>query len=75
MVKISLQDLETAVAYLRANSSAYGLHVKEEDLVLSLSTVDLAGQIVEVQLFDMDRSKSKAKLVQTVGLEIAAKIK
>lgn len=73
MIKVSIADLEALVAYLKRSSGAFGVHIKLDDLMLIASTVDMSGQVLEVQVFDMDRSKSKAKVVQITGLDVALK--
>lgn len=68
-VKIAINDLEMALKYLKANSIAYSVHIKADDTALIISTVDSSGQALELRLYDMDKSQSKAKVVLTERLE------
>lgn len=68
-VKIAITDLEMALKYLKTNSVAFSVHIRADDIALIISTVDSSGQALELQLYDMDKSQSKAKVVLTERLE------
>lgn len=74
-IKIALTDLEQALKYLRKHTTAYGVHLKSQDNMLTISTVDAGGQALELQLFDMDKSQSKARVILTESLDIVLKAK
>lgn len=74
--KISIVDLEQALKYLKTHSTAFCVHIKQDDVSLHISTVDASGHALELILYDADKSQSKAKVVQTEVLDtVLAKVK
>ena len=67
--KILISDLEQALKYLKTRSTAFCVHIRQDDVSVHISTVDASGHALELILYDADKSQSKAKVVVTEALD------